>query len=108
MPCRKLEIIVPTTRLEAVEQALHDAGAGGVTVTPCKGYGEYANLFRRDKKTRHVKIEVYTSAEDCDVLREAVMDAAHTGTRGDGLVVVVPLDSVYRIRTRQPAEPADL
>ena len=39
---------------------------------------------------------------DCqvdDVVRR-LMDAAHTGMRGDGRVFVIPVDEAYTIRTR--------
>ena len=48
-----------------------------------------------------MKIEVVCRGEDVDRLVEAILDAASTGCRGDGLVFVLPVEDVVKVRTRQ-------
>jgi len=38
----------------------------------------------------------------------AIMDAAHLGMAGDGIVAILPVEKLYRIRTRSPAEADDI
>lgn len=103
MEFRKVTAIIQTALLEKVEQALQKAGASGISVMKVKGYGEYANFYSHDWKVSHTRIEIFTSAEKADRLASAIMDAAHTGVRGDGIVAILPVEKVMRIRSRSEA-----
>lgn len=98
-------MIVRTSALEAVEQALRDAGVKGVTVTRVKGYGEYKDFFSRDAMTEHARLEIFTHRLRVDQIVDAVCRAASTGAKGDGLIAVLPVESVYRIRDHAAADP---
>lgn len=108
MPYRKVTAIIRTEKLREVEKALIEAGVDGMTVTGCKGFGQYGDFFRQDFMMPHVRVEIFTSTEKAEVLARVVMDTAHTGTPGDGLVAILPVEQVYRIRTRQPANHEDI
>jgi len=51
----------------------------------------------------HARIELFVSEDKVDSIVEKIMDAAHTGASGDGMLAVLPVERVYRIRTRAPA-----
>jgi len=87
--------------LEKVEAALQAVGVPGVSVTKVKGYGEYADFYKPDWMCTHVRLEVFTGEKRAEQIAVAIMDAAHTGMIGDGLVAIMPVASVYHIRTRQ-------
>lgn len=108
MEYRKVTAIVENQRLEAVERCLEEIGVGGVSVTKVKGYGDYRNFYTRDWMTSHSRIEVFTDASRVDSIVRAIMEAAHTGQPGDGIVAVLPVERVYRIRTKAPVLPEDL
>lgn len=57
----------------------------GITVTPVKGLGEYR-----------------------DAIEETIVRSVCTEYAGDGLVAVVPVERIVRIRTREDADPATL
>lgn len=107
MSFRKITAIVRISALEAVEQGLHHAGVKGVTVTRVKGYGEYANFFAADTMTHHARLEIFTHVERVDGIRDAIFAAASTGLKGDGIIAILPVEAVYRIRDRVAADPAD-
>ena len=44
---------------------------------------------------------VLAEADMVEPIREAIINAAHTGQVGDGLVWVVDIENIYRIRDRQ-------
>ncbi|MEZ5318353.1 MAG: P-II family nitrogen regulator [Vicinamibacterales bacterium] len=96
--------IVRRERLPDVERRLVAIGVGGITVTAVKGFGEYANYFRGDYLVPHVRIEIFTTAERVSDLTGAILDEAGTGLAGDGLIAVLPVENVIRVRTKQSAE----
>lgn len=100
--------IIRTELLEAVEQRLPQAGAKGVTVTHVKGYGEYADFFSRDWQVRHVRLEIFTEAAKVERIVAAIMEAASTGDPGDGIIAVLPVETVYRVRRRCPVASGEL
>ena len=107
MQFRKVTAIVQCSALEAVERSLQQADVKGVTVTRVKGYGEYADFFARDWMSEHVRLEIFTHRQRVDGILEAIFRAASTGTKGDGIVAVLPVESVFRIRDRAAADPDD-
>jgi len=104
MNFRKVTAIFRPDRLEAVEDSLRNLGVPGVSVTKIKGFGEYANFYQPDWLSTHVRIEVFISKDKADEIAEAIMEAAHTGIEGDGIVAVLPVESVYHIRTKKKCE----
>jgi len=107
METRKVTAIIGNQRLEAVERRLEEIGVEGVSVSRVKGYGDYRNFYTRDWMTSHARIEVFTDRERADEIARAIMDAAHTGLAGDGIVAVLPVERVYRIRTKSEATQDD-
>jgi nitrogen regulatory protein P-II 1 len=101
--CKVTAIIRPDS-LEDVEKALQRLAVPGVSVTKVKGYGEYANFYTPDWMCTHVRVEVFIGRHRADDVAEAIMDAAHSGMVGDGIVAVVPVESVYHIRTREKCQ----
>lgn len=104
----ELALIVAVIRglaLEKTEKKLQEIGVRGITVTKVKGYGEYANFFTRDRMTDDVKIEVFAAKEKAERIAGAILDAAHTGSPGDGIVAILPVDRVFSARTRAEAIP---
>ncbi len=101
MNFRKVTAIIRPDLLEQVEDRLKVLNVPGVSVSKVKGYGEYANFFQSDWLSTHTKIEIFTNTDNAKEIAEAIMEAAHTGTEGDGIVAILPVESVYHIRTRQ-------
>jgi len=88
-------------RLDNVESSLRKAGVPGLSITTVKGFGLYKNFFQRDLLSTHARIQIYAPVDRVETIVEAIMDAAHTGAEGDGVVVVSPIDRMYRIDSKR-------
>lgn len=97
----KVVAIIRPERLEQVEDALKERGVPGVSVSKGKGYGEYADFYSPDWMVQQIHVEVFIPASQAEEIAELIMQAAHTGVEGDGIVAIVPVEALYHIRTRQ-------
>ncbi|WP_456379977.1 P-II family nitrogen regulator [Thiolapillus sp.] len=96
--------IVRPAVVSAIENLLHEEGAPGMSVGHVKGYGDYADFYRNDWMVSHVRIEVFIAESMAEQIAEKIMNVAHTGLEGDGLVAILPVSSVYHIRTKKRHE----
>ena len=104
----ELRLVVGIIRprvLEAVEKKLQEIGVRGLTVIRSRGYGAHANFFARDWLVDQVKLEIYVEQDRAESVAAAILDTAHTGSEGDGIVAILPVDKVYNIRTRSEEIP---
>lgn len=106
MKYQKITAIFRCDACRKVEQQLRKLGVQGFSLSHIEGYGEYADLYSSDWMTRHARLEIFTEAEKVETIVEAIMDSAHVGLAGDGIVAVQSVESLYRIRTRSEI-PAD-
>lgn len=97
----KIVSIIRPELLGKVEDKLKELNVPGVSVSHVKGYGEYANFFRHDRMVEHIQVEVFIGKGRATEIAEQVMEAAHTGGEGDGIVAIIPVETVYHIRTKQ-------
>lgn len=109
MAYKKISAIIRRTQLKDVEERLQKLGVPGISVTEMKGFGEFANFFSgKDWFSRELKIEIFTCEESLPQIVDAITEAAHTGTAGDGLIAVLPVDTVFSIRTQAATPPKSL
>ena len=102
----KIEAIIRYERLQDVQDALDEIGVSGLNVTEVKGCGRqkgYTEHYRGSQANisllPKLKIESIVDAEITDRVVEAIVAAAYTGETGDGLLFVLPVAEVVRIRT---------
>ena len=105
MDIKHIIAIFPRDRLEAVEQRLRQINVERIDVSKVKGYGEYRNFYTRDWMVEEVRLDAFTKHDEVDGVTAAIMDGAHSGSPGDGIVVVVPVEKFFLIRTRAEATP---
>src|SRR5437763_5132207 len=98
--------IIKPSRLDAVLDAVTEAGVSGLTVTEVRGYGRqkgktevYRGAEYEVKLLPKVRLEIAVSADTLDRVIEAVSGAANTGKIGDGKIFVLELEAALRIRT---------
>ena len=108
MELRKITAIIRNTVLEKVEQRLREIRVKGISVSRVKGYGDYANFSRANWLTSHTRIEIFASKGEVKDIVEAIMDSAHTGLPGDGLVAILPVEEIFRIKDRSKVPPAEI
>lgn len=98
MDLKQIVAIVRTDVIEHVEGRLIQIGVPGITIARVKGFGEYSNFLRPDWLSSYVRIEIFADVAQAPQIVDAILEAAHTGTAGDGIVSVLPVDALYRIR----------
>lgn len=98
--------IFKPSRLDAVIDALTEAGATGLTVSEVRGYGRqlgktevYRGAEYEVRLLPKVKVEVACTDDSADRLADAIVQAANTGTIGDGKVFIHDLETIVRVRT---------
>lgn len=107
MDVKLIIAIIRHERLEGVENKIRELGAERVDVSRVKGYGEHRNFFTKDWMGDEVRLEIYTKKEHVKAIAAGIMDAAHTGMPGDGVIAVVPVEQLFLIRARAEATPEE-
>ena len=105
MDIKLITAIFPRSRLESVEKGLQNIGVERVDVSKVKGYGEYRNVYTQDWMVDEAKLEIFTRADEVEDVAREIIDAAHTGEPGDGVIAVLPVERLFLIRTRSEATP---
>ncbi len=100
MNYRKVTAIIRCDVLEKVESVLRALEVHGISVTKVKGYGEYANFYSSDWMVSHARIEIFTDETQADSIAQAIMKSAHIGVEGGGIIAILPVEKLYRIRTQ--------
>lgn len=108
MSFRKVTAIFRRDYFEKVEQKLQENGIHGFSISNVEGYGEYANYYSKDRLVPHVRLEIFTEEIKVDKIVETIIDAAHIGMEGDGIIAVLPVETLYRIRTRSEIKPGEI
>ncbi|MHB1333477.1 MAG: P-II family nitrogen regulator [Sulfuriferula sp.] len=98
MDYRKITAIISVSCLPAVEAALKHEATIEVAITRIKGYGDYKNLYDPEWISTQARVEVFAALPDATRIAEAIMGAAHDGLDSDGIVAVLPVETLYRIR----------
>ena len=103
---KMITAIIKPSRLDAVVEAVTEAGASGLTVTEVRGYGRqkgktevYRGAEYEVKLLPKVKLEIAVATDLAPGVIDAIVRAANTGKIGDGKVFVTDLETALRIRT---------
>ena len=98
--------VIKPSRLDAVLEAVTEAGVTGLTVTEVRGYGRqkgktevYRGAEYEIKLLPKVKLEIAVASELAEAVVEAIARSANTGKIGDGKIFVMDLEAAVRIRT---------
>jgi nitrogen regulatory protein P-II 1 len=105
MKLRKVTAIIRGNMLEKVETALQEADVHACTVSTVTGFGEYANFYAKDHMTEHARLEIFIEQNRAEEIARIIMEAAHVGLPGDGIVAILPVEKLFSIRTRSEATP---
>ena len=109
MEFAKVTAIIRNEVIQNVEMALEKAGVSGFTVAKVQGVGQWERKFSLfTGPSTHFKIEIFTEENRAEQIAGAIMDAAHTGSVGDGLVAVLPVHKVFRIRNKALAKSGEV
>ncbi|HEV7525709.1 MAG TPA: P-II family nitrogen regulator [Acidimicrobiia bacterium] len=105
--------IIKAHRVEAVTEALKDAGVTGMTIADVQGFGRqrgHTEVYRGSEYNvdflPKVKVDVLCDAGQADKITDVIADAARTGKIGDGKIWVTEVARTVRIRTGETGEDA--
>lgn len=100
--------VIKPSKLDDVRAALTGVGVPHMTVAEVQGYGRqkgHSAIYRGPEFavdfTPKLKLEVAVPDEALDKAIDAILQAAYTGSVGDGKVFVIDLEKAIRIRTRE-------
>lgn len=96
---KMVEAIVRTVSFEGIVESLELIGVKGMTICEMKGIGEQVQLYK--PYTIHNRIEIIVPDEMVDDVVRSILDHAHTGLAGDGLIAVHPIEYMIKIRTKE-------
>jgi nitrogen regulatory protein P-II 1 len=99
MELRKVHAIIRSGLLEEVEERLKKIQVKGLTVTRVRGYGEDKSIWAPDWLGTYAKIEIFAEKAKADEIASAIMEVVHTGGPGDGIICILPVEKIFRIRT---------
>ena len=93
-------------KLDEVKDALKVVGVSGMSVGEIRGFGRQSGqteVYRgAEYKVEFVpktRVELAVDDQDVDRVVSAIESSARTGDIGDGKIIVVPIESILRIRT---------
>ena len=110
---QKIEAVIQPSKLDAVNDALVEAGVSGITICEARGHGRqkgHTEFYRGREYTvdllPKVKIEVVVTDDLRDKAIAAIGSAARTGRIGDGKIFVSRIEEAIRIRNDERGETA--
>lgn len=94
-------------KTEEVYHALKQAGYCCMTFVECEGTGKYSNHEQEHISDKYpfadayrvIKLEILVADEHVQNIRDILRENGRTGYRGDGMIIVSPVDNVYKVRT---------
>lgn len=103
---KKIEAIIRHERLERVKTALEAVGILGMTLSEVSGRGRQRGIelqwragdYRVDFLAK-IKLEIVVDDSLCQMAIDKICEHARTGKEGDGMIFVLPVESVVRVRT---------
>jgi nitrogen regulatory protein P-II 1 len=109
----KIEAILQPSKLDAVKDALLEAGIEGMTILEARGHGRqkgHTEVYRGREYTvdllPKIKIELVVVDDLKERAVQAIVGAARTGRIGDGKIFVSRIDEAIRIRNDERGETA--
>ncbi len=94
-----IAIVLPFT-VEKIVNAFEDIeGFPGMTITDSEGFGQRVRTTNDalDPFKPNKRIEVAANDEMADSIVAAIRENAHTGKKGDGIVLVLPVEKAVLI-----------
>jgi len=108
---QKIEAVIQPSKLEAVKDALVEAGIAGITILEARGHGRQKGHteFYRGREYAvdllpKIKLEIVVTDDMAEKAIQAIITAARTGRIGDGKIFVSKIDEAIRIRNDERGE----
>lgn len=110
---KMIEAIIKPHKLDDVKEKLNEIGITGMTITEVKGFGRqrgHTEMYRGAEYhidfIPKIKVEVVCEDSLFEKAVETIIEAARTGSIGDGKIFVKSVEEVVRIRTGERGKEA--
>lgn len=110
---QKIEAVIQPSKLDAVKEALIEAGVEGMTILEARGHGRqkgHTEFYRGREYSVDVlpkiKLEMVVLDSMVDRTVQAILKTAGTGRIGDGKIFISRIDDAIRIRNDERGEAA--
>ncbi len=94
----KVVAILNLTDYRLISQVIDKLDLPGVTISMVKGFGDYINQFNEFGFSDNMKIEIYTSAEQAEIVADTLTSMADEMTEGGGVVAIEPVNKLLNVR----------
>ncbi|MCF6332611.1 MAG: P-II family nitrogen regulator [Draconibacterium sp.] len=92
---------------EEVYDALKKEGFCCMTFVECEGTGQYSDHEKEHVSAKYpfadayrvIKLEILVAAEHVASVVNIIRENGRTGYHGDGMIIVSPVNEVYKVRT---------
>jgi len=106
-----IKAYIRTYMVDKVVHALKETGVPRFTAIDIRAFGDEVDPKHLEVSSQHagtyttmVKLEIVCNKTAARRIVNVIVDNAHTGYKGDGIIVVSPVDEVKRIRTGEVAK----
>jgi nitrogen regulatory protein P-II 1 len=94
-------------KTEEVYNALFAAGFCCMTFVECEGTGQYSDQEKEHISNKYpftdiyrvIKLEILVADDHVNKIIDIIHKNARTGYRGDGMIIISPVNEVYKVRT---------
>lgn len=94
-------------KTEEVYSALMKEGYCCMTFVECEGTGQYSDQEHEHISENYpyagayrvIKLEILVADEHVDPVVEIIRKNGRTGYRGDGMIIISPVEEAYKVRT---------
>lgn len=94
-------------KVEDVYNALKENGFCCMTMVDCEGTGQYSDRENEHISEKYpfadayrvIKLEILVDNLSVEQVVNLIRKSGRTGYRGDGMIIISPVDNVYKIRT---------
>lgn len=96
--------VIRPSRKKELEKLLLEKGVIGITFEKVKGFGKEETMLLEPHELEHCKCEIIVPDEWVDWVVNTIYEQTHTGTPGDGIIAIIPIDEVIDIVTGKKNE----
>jgi nitrogen regulatory protein P-II 1 len=103
---KKIEAIIREDSFNDVKEALRKIGIVGMNVIEVRGQGRQGGIILNGRSGTYqvdmlpkLQLNIVLSDHNVEKTVETIINAAHSGNVGDGIIFILPVEEVIRIRT---------
>ena len=98
MKYSKVVAIMNVTDYKVLHLPIQQMDVPGVTVSMVKGFGDCVNSFSPYGFSENMKVEIYTTAEQAEVIAAELAELGDQLTEGGGVVAIEPVQQLMNVR----------